>query len=59
MEPFRCRIVVEWSDDDREYVAEVPELGLRVRGTTIEHAVRQATSIGARSGLDKPHAAEA
>jgi len=41
MRPFRYRIVVEWSDEDRAFVARVPALpGCAAHGHTAEAAAR-------------------
>lgn len=43
MKPFRYRIVVEWSDEDRAFVARVPALpGCLAHGKTAETAAHQA-----------------
>ena len=43
MRPFRYRIVVEWSDEDRVFVARVPALsGCAAHGPTAEAAAREA-----------------
>jgi predicted RNase H-like HicB family nuclease len=43
MRPFRYRIVVEWSDEDRAFVARVPALpGCAAHGHTAEAAARGA-----------------
>src|SRR3954451_7851597 len=34
--PFRHRIVIDWSDEDRAYKATVPDLGVSVHASTIE-----------------------
>lgn len=44
--PFRYRIVIEWDDNERGYVASVPTLGVRAHATSIEGAARQARSLG-------------
>ena len=42
-EPFRYRVVVEWSDKDGAFVARVPAFaGLAAHGATEEQAVREA-----------------
>lgn len=43
MKAFRYRIVVEWSDEDRVFVARVPALpGCAAHGKTAEQATREA-----------------
>ena len=43
VKPFRYGIVVEWSDEDRVFVARVPALpGCAADGTTAEQAAREA-----------------
>lgn len=43
MKPLRYRIVVEWSDEDRVFVARVPALpGCAAHGKTAEQAAREA-----------------
>jgi RNA recognition motif-containing protein len=39
--PFRHRIVIDWSEEDRAYKATVPDLGVSVNAATIEAALRQ------------------
>jgi len=39
--PFRHRIVIDWSEEDRAYKATVPDLGVSVHAATIEAALRQ------------------
>lgn len=48
MRPFRYRIVVEWSDEDRVFVARVPALpGCAAHGPTAEAAAREARRAAA------------
>lgn len=47
-QPFGYRVVAEWSDEDRAFVARVPALaGCAAHGRTPEQAIRQAV-IAAR-----------
>ncbi len=51
-ESFGYRVVVEWSDEDRAFVARVPALrGCAAHGRTAEHATREAV-VAARAILD-------
>jgi antitoxin HicB len=48
MKPFRYRIVVEWSDEDRAFLARVPALpGCAAHGKTAEDAAREARKAAA------------
>jgi len=49
IEPFKHRIVVDWCEDEHEYAAEVPDLGLSARAETIEEAVRRVQGLRRRS----------
>ncbi len=50
-EPFGYRVVVEWSDEDRTFVARVPALpGCAAHGRTPEQATREAV-VAARGIL--------
>jgi len=43
VKPFRYRIVVEWSDEDKSFVARVPALaGCAAHGNTADEAAREA-----------------
>jgi antitoxin HicB len=47
-EPFRYRIVVEWSEEDRAFVARVPVLpGCAAHGATAERATHEAERAAA------------
>jgi antitoxin HicB len=47
-EAFRYRIVVEWSDEDRAFVARVPALpGCTAHGASAEEATREAEHMAA------------
>ena len=46
--PFVHRIVVDWVESSRAYVATVPDLGIAVEAKTIEAAVGEAESRGRR-----------
>jgi RNA recognition motif-containing protein len=48
-EPFRHRIVIEWSEDESGYTAEVPSLGVTARADSIQEAVRQVQTLTRRS----------
>lgn len=52
MKPFSYRIVVEWSDEDKAFIARVPALpGCAAHGRTADAAVREAT-VAARGILE-------
>ncbi len=43
---FKYELIIYWSDDDRRYVVEVPELpGCMADGKTYEDAVQNAQEI--------------
>jgi predicted RNase H-like HicB family nuclease len=45
-EMFKYELIIYWSDDDRRYVVEVPELpGCMADGKTYEDAVQNAQEI--------------
>ena len=48
-EPFKHRIVIEWSDEHAQYSAEVPDLGVTARADTIPEAIRQVQALTRRS----------
>jgi predicted RNase H-like HicB family nuclease len=43
---FKYELIIYWSEDDKRYVAEVPELpGCMADGTTYEKAVQNAQKV--------------
>lgn len=47
--PFKHRIIIDWSEDDGEYTAEVPDAGVTAQAETIQDAVRQVQALTQRS----------
>ena len=46
LEMYKYELIIYWSDDDRRYVVEVPELpGCMADGKTYEDAVQNAQEI--------------
>jgi len=48
-EPFRHRIIIEWCENEGDYAAEVPDLGVVAHGRTITDAVHQVQARTRRS----------
>ena len=52
-QPFRHQIVIQWSDQDLRYEAEVPDLGLTAHGENIHDAVRLVQTLSNRAASEE------
>ena len=46
MKPIHYSVIIQWSDEDQAFIAEVPELpGCSTHGDTYEEAIKNAQEV--------------